>query len=476
MTDITQKQYLLTTEKAVLPGMQEHSVGKFYLYTHPLLQVQTVETANEQTVILLGHAYCMDASEKAVAEDVRRWDGKNAVALTRFWTGRWTLITEKELITDASGLMAAFYSQTETGWYVSSSPALLAKVTGKQSRGTVKETGISWVIVPDCIINGAKTLLCTQRLLLGDKLQIAAKNWITDCRAMPTDEKCKAMAQMLVNAVKNMHSFSGRELVLALTGGKDSRVTLAALIKAGVPFTCYTAQHENISSADVSVPKKICAAYKIPYTYIKRDKTDKTRLWDYIRFTAGNSNGADAQFFAHGQFDKLPDNAIVIRSGLYEAGQVYARGYTGADMETFTAGMVRYYSELTQDPRQKEAFSAWLKNTQVNPIAFVDIRDRFYIEQRVGGWAAAIEQSLDINSFVSIQIANCAQLLSVLLSATEQERKDLTLSFETMRKLAPGVLALPVNKRSVFDRLIRIKGILKDPAGKIKKYLVKKRR
>lgn len=472
MTDICKRQYVLSFCPLMLEGMQEHRIAGKYLYTHEELNIDLWHTADGTEVIVLGNAFCTDEAGKKPEADITAFAGGDVAEATRFWTGRWTLITETELFTDAAGLMGAYYDE-ETG-VVSSSPALLAKVTGKQSRGTVKETGISWVIVPDCIINGTKTLLCTQRLLLGDKLQIAAKNWITDFRAMPGDEKCKAMAQMLVNAVKNMHSFSGRELVLALTGGKDSRVTLAALIKAGVPFTCYTAQHDNISSADVSVPKKICAVYKIPYTYVKRDKRDKTRLWDYIRFTAGNSNGADAQFFAHGQFDKLPDNAIVIRSGLYEAGQVYARGYTGADMETFTAGMVRYYSELTQDPMQKEAFSAWLKNAQENSIAFVDIRDRFYIEQRVGGWAAAIEQSLDMNGFTSIQIANCAEFLSVLLSASEQERKSLALAYGTIETLIPELMHYDINKTALSDKCRWMFSVLKNPIKKLRAYLGRK--
>ena len=79
-----------------------------------------------------------------------------------------------------------------------------------------------------------------------------------------------------------------------------------------------------------------------------------------------------------------------------------------------------------------------------------------------------------MNDFVSIQIANCPELLSVLLSATEQERKDLALSYKTMELLEPKVLSLAVNQPSLSDKFLRIKSVLKNPIGKIRNYLNKR--
>jgi len=169
----------------------------------------------------------------------------------------------------------------------------------------------------------------------------------------------------------------------------------------------------------------------------------------------------------------MPKHAVVIRSGLYEAGQTYGRSIAGADTDSFVRGVTGYYSALRDDLRQREAFSQWMESVRENPFHFVDIRDRFYVEQRVGGWAAAIEQSLDMNDFISIQIANCPELLSVLLSATEQERKELALSYRTMELLEPGVLSFAVNKTNFTDKLLRVKGILKNPFGKLRNYFNK---
>ena len=470
MTSIAKRQYVLSSRPLVLEDMQEHRLAGKYLYTHRELNMGLWQTADGMNVIFLGNAFCTDARDKQPEDDIRSFCKDDLLAATKYWTGRWSVITEKELFTDASGLMSAFYASVDGHWVVTSSPALLAQVTGKKSRGVVKQQGLSWQILPGCIVEDGNTLLCTQRLVFTkDGIAVKSKLWMEDRRELTSKEKCHAVADILTNGMYNIHRFSGRELMLALTGGKDSRMSFAALLKARVPFSCYTAHHSNIVNSDVKVPKKLTKAFGIPYRYIKSAPVDKGKENDYKTFTAGNSNGADLTFYARGQFEKLPKNAIVIRSGLYEAGQTYGR--TVAVPETFDMDMRRYYSDLTADSFQSAAFDTWLNTVKENPVDHVDIRDRFYVEQRVGGWAAAIEHSLDMNDFVSIQIANCAELLSLLLSCNEQERKELTLSYGTMEALEPKVLAFAVNKITVVDVLRRVLSIACNPMGKLRNYL-----
>ena len=83
----------------------------------------------------------------------------------------------------------------------------------------------------------------------------------------------------------------------------------------------------------------------------------------------------------------------------------------------------------------------------------IDLRDRFYIEQRVNGWVSAIEQALTINDFDSIQIANCQELISLLLAATDDEREDNTLAYRMIEALVPELLKYPVNKQSAIDKI-----------------------
>ena len=453
--------------------MQENRLPGAYLYTHRELNTALLQTADGKQAVLLGNAFCTDARDKQPEDDVRRFPADGLLAATKYWTGRWTLITDTSLFTDACGLMSAFYVGADKQWVVTSSPALLATITDRPTRGTVKPQGLSWQVLPGCIVEGGHTLLCTQQLVYTkDGIACEPKLWMEDRRELTSDEKCQAVADLLTNAMYNIHRFSGRELVLALTGGKDSRLSFAALLKSGVPFSCYTSQHANISSSDKQIPKKLTKTFGIPYQYIKAAPADKEKEKDYLHFTAGNTNGADMAFYARRQFEKIPANAVVIRSGLFEAGQTYGR--TVAAPETFAQDMRRYYREFTTDVFQSEAFNTWLEAVGNQPIAHVDIRDRFYVEQRVGGWAAAIEQSLDMNDCISVQVANCAALMSVLLSCNERERKDLTLSYGTMKILEPRVLAFGVNTVTLADRARRVLSIIRNPAQKLQHYLNRK--
>ncbi len=477
MTEISKKQYILSSCKLELVNMQEHKIAEKYLYTDIKLNISKCETADGRKVWLLGNAFCTDVQGKSVQDDITAFSGDDIASATSLWTGRWTLITETELITDASGLMGAFYGEKGENWVVSSSPALIADVMGVTVGGTVKSCGLSWQILPYSVVNGAKKLLCTQKIAFENgNIKIVHYNWINNYREKSTEEKCNATARILENAVKNMAEFSGKKLMLALTGGKDSRLTFSALVKSGVQFECYTTDHKAISSWDRTAPLKLAEQFGIKHNFVKKAPLDKEMLADHHHFCAGNSDGADASFYACNQFSQFGEDTLILRSGLFEAGQTYARSYTSPDFAAFEKGMTAYYGDLQNNENQKSAFSEWLRNAKENPIDYIDIRDRFYIEQRVGGWAAAIEQSLDINDFISIQVANCAELLSLLLSCNDEERKALALSYETIRILEPKALEIPVNKISLSDKFLRAKNILKNPVKKLNGFLSKIRR
>ena len=474
MTDISKKQYLISSTPLVLDGMKERRLGQVYLYTGEKLNITECRTADSKVALIIGNAFCTDAQDKRVERDVEKCEEKDILGATRYWTGRWALITENLISVDATGLMSAFYLTEDGGWLISSSLALISRVTGKDTVGNVRRVGLTWQMLPYTIIPGVKGISCFQYIdFSSGEIRPCPKVWVLDKRETGTEEKCRAVSEMLVNAAHNIHKYSGKRILLALTGGKDSRVTFSALLKSGVPFSAYTAEHTNISSADKTVPKKLCKMFGIEHRYIKREGFSKQKYNDYLNFCAGNSNGADADFYACGQFSKIDEDTVVIRSGIFELGQTFARGYASPEAESFAKDVKSFYSELSGGGAQEKAFDEYMRFVKEMPVEHIDLRDRYYLEQRVGGWASAIEQSLDINGFTSVQIANCEELLSVLASCNEKERAELSLSYEVIRMLEPRALDVPVNKRTLADKLGRVASVLNDPVGKIKRVINK---
>lgn len=476
MTEITKKQYILSSKRLELPELCEYKLKKCYLYADGRLNAKKYAVGDKKEAYLIGNAFCMDKPDKSIEEDICFLNEKSVDEITKYWTGRWILIYENELITDACGLMSAFYAENEDGFCVSSSLRVLCDVLNLSPSYDVCDGDLGWHIAPHTTVEGVYKLLATQKIIFSEnELKPVFYMPFGDTKAFSTDEKCEKLAAMLVNGVKNIYEYGKKDIWSALTGGKDSRLVLAALLKAEIPFSCYTAWHENISASDKKAPSQLAEKFGMPYMFVKRGKTDKNLLADYDNFTLKNIDGADKMFYARGQFSKIPQNAVVIRSGIFEAAQNYARTTAGNTPKTFADGMKKYYKELENSEKQQKALSAWLETVEKNPARHIDIRDRFYIEQRVGVWTAAIEQSLDMNDFVSVQIANCAAFISILICANERERKEIALSYGTIKILDERVLEVKINAKSFSDSVRRAIDIAKHPSAKIKKYFHKKK-
>lgn len=458
MNSITRRQYLISSTRREIPHMREIllSCGA-YLYIGAGLNMRSMEDVLHRKYIVLGNAFCTDVPDRNIEASVAEFDGLDLNELVRGWTGRWLIVAQSEIQIDATGLMSAFYT-TGDAWCISSSLALIASIEGKTPKGKVSDRGLTWQLLPRTLVDGVQALLCTQKMVIsGKKLSIVFNPWIENRKSLYTEEKVKRISENLRIAIRNIEKYSGRDIWIALTAGKDSRLVLAAALAAGVSFSTYNAEHDNMSSADRSLPRKLARDFGFSHRFISLHQSDRTKIDEYERFTAGNSRGADEQFYARRQFEAIPKNAIVIRGGLFEAGQRFARTTAGAELENFRSGIEAYYRADLSSSNQSVAFAEWLRYVELNPIPFLDIRDRMYIEQRVGGWAAAIEQSLDLNDWISIQIANSRDLLSLLLCATDEERNGLMLSYDTISILKPELCRYPFNMPSLVDRIRIVK-------------------
>jgi len=462
--NISNKQYILSYRSLQLDDMEEIPLSDAFLYIGKSLRIKELITADAKKVFLIGQTFCMDKKDKSPADDIKLSNANKLTDVSKNWTGRWALVTDNRLLIDATGLMSAFYYEDKAGWVVSSSLALMSEIINKPiGKKSVKSTGLTWQLLPLSLLEGVKTLFCTQIITWSKKgLAIDFCNRFSDQSSLTTMEKVNRIAMMLQNALWNIWKYSGKNISIALTAGKDSRLVLSAALASGVPFDTYTAIHPNISRSDCNLPSKMANRFGFKHRIIKPKKKNDDKYMDYLTFCGNNSKGADFTFYANGQFDEFDDNCLVIRSGIFEAAQHYGRSITtGNSIEELGKALRNYYASDI-DRMQEKGLTAWIEYAKSNPITPIDIRDRFYIEQRVNGWVAAIEQSLDINSFTSIQIANCSELISILLSANEEERARLALSFDPIKKMFPTLLNYPINQRYFSDTLkIYLNGITK---------------
>jgi hypothetical protein len=75
----------------------------------------------------------------------------------------------------------------------------------------------------------------------------------------------------------------------------------------------------------------------------------------------------------------------------------------------------------------------------------MDWRDRFYFDQRLGGWLAANQIYPDIFDSTNFYPGNCLWIFDLLLRLDPAKRRSGAAQRKIISQLAPVLLELPIN-------------------------------
>lgn len=344
------------------------------------------------------------------------------------WAGRWALVRDGVLIPDATASLSLYYD----GEHASSSAAVLA--SGRALSGPLGHgVGMDWYPAPGSAVEGVRRLLPSQALKGGAVIP----------RALPTPRPAepeallRSLQDRLITGLQNL---AGKgTIALGLTGGHDSRALLAAAVAAGVAVEAYTLEHATISSADRDLPPRLAAAAGVPHRYVRSGgppDPERLKLWD--AHTAGQAVDADRDMFASGQLDGVAQADFDL-ADFYEVGRGYYDHVLPANPPDIAEALLR---ELPS-PRPDDV-REWAEWARAHPVA-IDWRDRFYLEQRLGGWLAAIDQGLDLLGVNKVHLASCTAFIAEGLSLPHDMRRAGVPHEELIRRMAPALGAFPVN-------------------------------
>jgi hypothetical protein len=163
--------------------------------------------------------------------------------------------------------------------------------------------------------------------------------------------------------------------------------------------------------------------------------------------TAEQTVDIDREYLARGQWDEIPDNALILRGGVFEVGRAYYHGKLPFDElgdpdEAFSRISRAFeFDALHADSQaHPEGLREWITWCLSEPEPRLDWRDRFYLEQRVGGWLSAIEQALDLTIPERIHLANAAATISALVALPLEVRIRTQHHVDLIRRSAPELL------------------------------------
>ena len=157
----------------------------------------------------------------------------------------------------------------------------------------------------------------------------------------------------------------------------------------------------------------------------------------------------DQELFATRVFDAMGSGGWLLRSGCWEiARRFYAGRLRDQTIESIAANpkaLIRGFGQRVAIDAEASALSEWAKLRSLEPIAGIDWQDALYWEQRLAGWLAAVEQSLDLLSVTSIQPANCLMLYELLVTLPLEARVQCELQERILVRVDPALARLPTN-------------------------------
>jgi hypothetical protein len=448
------RQFVFSDASISIPaGWHSINIGSFHLHYCPWLKVTTAMDASGQQWALLGHAFQVGAASlHDPAASIARSASSDVPALVCTWTGRWLLLSCFTVITDAASLLGVYIFEDDKRMLISGSLALLSQAVPVSVRDprVLGWYGLNWFPGPLSKLSGIRKLLpdqvynpATRQVSFFDRLTVVRTE--TAMR--------KAAGEISAGIARVFWSMARQEghnsLILALTGGLDSRTTFSVLQSSGVPFSTLTLEHSRISKADITLPARIATSYGITHRYVPSNKLLRDRLKEYDLHIYGCVIDADRELYASGSFDGLDSRDWLIRSGCWEIGRRYLyRKLFGLDLEEVVDRPDRLMARFNIYFRSEASAASlreWAKWRLMHPV-IVPWQDLFYRDQRLGSWCASIEQSLDLLDPVSIHPVNCDHFYGLMLGLDEISDTDgASLQHEIIAQCLPDLVQVPIN-------------------------------
>ena len=439
--------------------------GSFVLSASPALRIARVRDGAGVAWHLLGRAVAAAPGAAPPEDELRARTGEPIERVYSRWAGRWALVGDGEIHTDASGAMGCYYrSAVDGGLWVSNSPALVNDLPGVPPAAPVgppllaRGHGMDWYPPPATRFDGIHRLLPSQVLRMSsDGSRVRPRKLLDDAFTGMEHDRLIDAVESILRTTLTSYAATGRECWLPLTGGIDSRLVLAAAAAVGAPFTAYTFAGPGTPRADIELPPLLAAAVERPHVLLPPSLLRPHRRALYDLHTAHHSVEVDRELFARSQPDSIPQGALSLRGGIFEVG----RGFYAARMpehlpdDAVEAGdLIARRFQFDRFHRgskaHRDGIRRWLAWMREEPQPGLDWRDRMYLEQTIAGWLSATAQALDLVACELAYPANSQLLLSAVLAIDPERRRRGEHHVELIGRLAPALLDYPINPPEPF--------------------------
>jgi hypothetical protein len=459
---IHRRQFIIGPDPILRDGWGVRRVSdSMYLSQCDTLPVTEVCRGGGECSLILGLPVQTDPQRHSPAEEVSRATG-NIESTYDSWAGRWIFLSPDELHGDISGLLGCYYTFVNGSLWMSSSVALLSEITNDKDRwprgSELSRNMMKWYPLPISGHPSVRKLLPSQVLQLPSG-EIRPRQLFPDEKLQLSESEALNVIQTSLETGLRWLANNGSAIWIALSAGYDSRLLLAAAIHAGVPVRTYTMRKENrwsnrvantslVSKADMLLPPIIARSVDVPHMWIDAEPLSQARLAAFDEHTYGQTVENDRVYYARGQWDWATDDDVMLLGQVMEVGSRYFHGKLDDAAGTPKRESIFRWFHLdggSVHGRGIDDYVAWESHYSRVFREQVDWRDKFYLEQRVSGWAGALQQGLDLVQGERVHLINSQRSICAMLSLPAEARAEKRFVATLIDRMAPALNSTPYN-------------------------------
>lgn len=269
---------------------------------------------------------------------------------------------------------------------------------------------------------------------------------IEQCSVDDAARSLIAAANVQLGAIKT-------PLISSLSAGLDSRVTMALLRKALHRTKFFTYEiadqpHNDGNRHDRDGATELAAQFELDHQTLEVTALND-QAFEYVMNK--NTSRTHGQHVAKAYWEKLPHEALHIRSNLFEIARCYYRNM-GIDPKNVAAHAMRYIiaNGRSFDLPTLDAFEEYVQMTDFKAALELgyDGLDLFYWEHRMGSWMTPILHESDIAHDTHVLI-NARSILTKLLGVPLPDRMSGAVFRRVIALSWPEISAVPINGQMV---------------------------
>jgi hypothetical protein len=266
------------------------------------------------------------------------------------------------------------------------------------------------------------------------------------------DEVVEKVSEVMKRSVECLSQF-GKPIHCALSGGVDSRMSLAATVELRNFINFFTFSGDGNASRDIKCTKELADRLQLSFSPINLPENRYAdSFFDLYRLLQGRTREANAQETSARRQSFGVCDAFEIRSSVSEVSRSFMkRKFHIENMKLTPDAMVPLYKRVPFSKKWhqhlRRAFAEWMERSSFQDVEKYgyDWLDFYYWEVRVGTWQSLVLQDADYYTNPTVIFCN-RKLLDLMLSSHEFYRESDQLQIRIMKYLDKEVVQLPIVK------------------------------